>query len=236
MARDKRMWLLRSGGNARWLFFSLHFAGLRTYISDLKPFLEEQGRKEREAWEAEQGKGTPLWGHYTDVLPSILRDSFIVTLMIELEELLTITCENVGLIVRSPIRFEDVNGDIVIRAEKFLTAFGGFKHPQPHRWAEVRKIWKRRNEIVHSKREKFDLKSLRARRQTRPLHEFIDKAAKCSPPVTLPQYLHAVVEAFLKDLYAEYGEFLEKQRTAEGISSPYDFGDGLDDFDVEDEA
>lgn len=49
MARDKRTWLLRTGPDARWLFFHVHFDGLRTYISDLTPFLKEQGRKEREA-------------------------------------------------------------------------------------------------------------------------------------------------------------------------------------------
>lgn len=236
MADDARTRMLLAAGSTVWIFVPGHFSGLRTYLTDLGPFLTGQLAKERAAWEAENGpnESAIVVGDYTDVVPGVLYSSFIVALMIEAEQCVRVACDDLSVVVAPNKTLGDFEGSPFQRARTFLTKYGDQKKPTQHRWTDVQTIWEIRNAIVHNQgtpkaasRKRIDrlFKRLKLPSNSKLAENL---GLYWGPPINLRvcELCLNIIEEFVTELHDANRDLFFKIREAEGIKVLYDDDDG----------
>jgi hypothetical protein len=139
--------------------FSEQFKRFRFYLETLEDFISKEETREVAGLEAEalklsEAARDEFWSiyypiHYDEIFRSILRSSFLVSVLSFVEISVSKICENVVTIARAPITISDLRGDLWTRASLFLKSFGGFTQPTDEVWNSLKALYDVRNFFVH---------------------------------------------------------------------------------------
>lgn len=154
LAENARTDLIRDECELSRLLAKENLQELRLFLDTLEDFIEKQEKREVEAL-APLAKGGDFWveNHpyqWQDIIGSQLRQSFVVSLISATEFHLGHLCKDTATIVQSPILHEDLKGNLLAQAQKFLVNFGRFSAPVERTWELVGDIYTLRNAIVHN--------------------------------------------------------------------------------------
>ena len=154
--------LIRAGGIISYDIFSIEgeISKLRFYFKTMESFIEKEEAEEAKRFEEytrnlndrqkssfwERNDPTP----WDDIFLNTLRSSFLIVIVSYAETILKTICRDVGIILRTTIKCNDLKGNIFERSRKFLDCFGKFIKPTDKVWELINNIYYVRNVFVHN--------------------------------------------------------------------------------------
>ena len=140
---------------AKWLV-EHDLSELDLYLHTMEKFIEQSEARAVESLEPHaRGKDDgEFWAEYypvewQQVMGAYLRRSFIVALFSVVETHLPRAVDHAGVIVRAPLRPEDLAGNLLKKSTKFLSAFAKFQAPTARDWETLNDLYAVRDSVAH---------------------------------------------------------------------------------------
>ena len=154
--------LIRAGGIISYDIFSIEgeISKLRFYFKTMEGFIEKEEAEEAKRFEEytrnlNDSQKSSFWERndpppWDDIFLNTLRSSFLIVIVSYAETILKTICRDVGIILRTTIKCNDLKGNIFERSRKFLDCFGKFDKPTDRVWELINNIYYVRNVFVHN--------------------------------------------------------------------------------------